>query len=494
MHENLVAAPEQRGRLSGSLGVTSIVFMVVAAAAPLTVVSSNSPLAIALGNGIGAPYAFLLTAVVLVLFSVGFVTMSPFVKDAGAFFSYVTLGLGRRWGNATAAIALVSYTCIQCAVWGFLGVATDNLLQSYGVPGLPWWVYAIAFIVVTGALGYRHIDLSAKVLGVALVAEILVVVVYDLVASGRAGAADLGHAVAPLSDATAPGMAAAVTFAIAGFMGFEATVVFRDEARDPNRTIPRATYVSVILIGVFYAVSTFCLIAAVGPSRAVDVANASISGNGTMLIDSMNAMIGGPVGHIVQVLLITSLLACTISFHNVITRYGLAMANRGLLPRRLATIHPSHQSPSFASLVQSFSAAILLILLVVIGLDPIAQIYGFMAGVAAVGFLLLMLLTSLAVVAFFSRRTNVETVTGAGRAVRTRAVPVVAVAALAACLILVLSKFTLVTALSVPVSTVIAAVPVVAGLLGLAFRTSAGGPTATAVAAMDELVTTGGTE
>ena len=38
----------------------------------------------------------------------------------------------------------------------------------------------------------------------------------------------------------APGIA--LIFALAGYIGFEATAVFRDEARDPARTIPRATY------------------------------------------------------------------------------------------------------------------------------------------------------------------------------------------------------------------------------------------------------------
>lgn len=456
------------GRLTGRLGVSSIVFMVVAAAAPLTVVSSNSPLAIALGNGIGAPFAFLATAVVLALFAVGFVTMTPFVKDAGAFFSYVTLGLGRRPGNATAAIALIAYTCIQCAVWGFLGVATNNLVSSYIDVSISWWIYALAFIGITAVLGYRHIELSAKVLGVALVAEILVVVIYDLVVAASAGASALGNAVAPVSDAVDPGMAAAMTFAIAGFMGFEATVVFRDEARDPDRTIPKATYISVALIGIFYALSTYLLIAAVGPDRAVSLANQSINGDGTMLINSMQQNIGSAVGHIVQVLLITSLLACTLSFHNVIARYGLAMANRGLLPKGLAAIHPRHHSPSMASLAQSISAAVLLIVLIVLGLDPIAQVYGFMAGVAAVGFLLLMLLASIAVVVFFARRANTAYVEEAGGLLRTRIIPAIGVVALAGCLVLVLSKFTLVTFLSVPVSTVIALIPVMAGVIGFA--------------------------
>lgn len=459
-------APEASSRLTGNLGVTSIVLMVVAAAAPLTVVSSNVPLAIALGNGNGAPYAFIIAAIVLLLFSVGFVAMSPRVKDSGAFFSYVAEGLGRRPGNSTAAIALVAYTCIQCAVWGFLGVATNSLVSGYTGLDLPWWLYSFAFILVTGILGYRHIELSAKVLGVALAAEILVVLVYDVVVFATVGGESAGGAFAPLSTIFDPGVASAITFAIAGFMGFEATVVFRDEARNPEKTLPRATYISVLLIGGFYAISGFALIAAVGPDQAVSLSTESINGDGTILTDSMEQLLGVVTGHIVQVLLITSLFACALSFHNVIARYVLAMSQRGILPKRVGRIHPKHHSPSAASLTQSLSAGILLLVLVVIGLHPIAQIYGFMAGVAAVGFLLMMILTSVAVWVYFR---------GAGSSMprgiwRLRVAPAIATIVLIVTLAIVLSKFTLVTGLPVGTSIIIAAVPLVAGIAGLLLR------------------------
>ena len=85
-------------RLTGRLGVGAIVFMVIAAAAPLTVIGGNVPLAVGGGNGIGAPVGFLIAASVLLVFAIGFVTMTPHVREAGAFFSYVTTGLGSRAG------------------------------------------------------------------------------------------------------------------------------------------------------------------------------------------------------------------------------------------------------------------------------------------------------------------------------------------------------------------------------------------------------------
>lgn len=56
-------------------------------------------------------------------------------------------------------------------------------------------------------------------------------------------------------------------FAILGFIGFESTVIFREEAKDPQKTIPRATYLTVILVGLFYCISTWCLVSIVGTDK-----------------------------------------------------------------------------------------------------------------------------------------------------------------------------------------------------------------------------------
>ncbi len=76
------------------------------------------PLAMGLGNGAGAPMGFVIAALVLLVFSVGFVTMTPYVPEAGAFFSYVTVGLGERMGKGIAVVALIAYTAIQIGIYG----------------------------------------------------------------------------------------------------------------------------------------------------------------------------------------------------------------------------------------------------------------------------------------------------------------------------------------------------------------------------------------
>lgn len=456
-------------RLTGHLGPIGIVFMVVAAAAPLTVIGGNMPLAMGLGNGAGAPMGFLIAALVLLVFSVGFVTMTPHVPEAGAFFSYVTVGLGERMGKGIAVVALIAYTAIQIGIYGYIGWAINDTVIHYGGPVIPWPVYSFAVLAVVAVLGYRHIDLSAKVLGVALALEIGIVVVLDVVMVANPGPAGVSLASFDPAVFTSGTIGIAILFALTGFIGFESTAVFRDEARDPQRTIPRATYAAVILIGAFYAITVWAFVVAIGPDQVGAVAQRTLDGEGNMLLDTTGDMLGTVGRDIVNVLLLTSLFACVLSFHNVIARYQFVLAGKGLLPARLAKVHERHESPSFSSVVQTLTATVIIAVLALLGIDPLVGVFGSMAGVATVGMVTLMLTTSIAVLVFFVR----ERERVGGRLWTTRVAPAIAVAGLLASLWLVLSNFTLVTGGSATLSTVLAAIPFVGLVIGfLAWRPS----------------------
>ncbi|AXK37893.1 APC family permease [Streptomyces armeniacus] len=458
--------------LTGRLGTGAIVFMVVAAAAPLTVVGGNVPLAIASGPGAGAPVGFAIASVILLVFAVGFVTMTPHVPEAGAFYAYATRGLGDRVGVGTAGVALVAYTAIQVGVYGYMGWAANDVLKTFGGPtGVPWWVWSLATVAVVAFLGYRHIELSSKVLGVALVLEIAVVAVLDAVIVARGG--EHGVSVESFTpDAVFSGpLGVAVLFALTGFIGFEATAVFRNEARDPDRTIPRATYLAVIVIGAFYTVSCWALVLAAGTDEASGVAQKTLDGDANMLMDTAEAYVGTALRDIMQVLLLSSLFACVLSFHNVIARYTFTLSRKGLAPARLGSVHPRHHSPSFSSVAQTVTALLLVCVFALLGLDPLVGVFGSMAGVATVGMVLLMLTTSVAVVTFFAR----EPALAAGRTWQTRIAPALAVLGLLSSLWLVFANFTLITGGSTGVSIALAAIPFAAFAAGLALGPARGG-------------------
>jgi amino acid transporter len=83
------------------------------------------------------------------------------------------------------------------------------------------------------------------------------------------------------------------------------------------------------------------------------------------------------------------------------------LSNTGAMPAKAGLSHPRHRSPYIASVAQSVSAAVFLAICVICGLDPIAQVFTWLVGIATIGILLLMLGTCVAVIVFF-RRNNVD--------------------------------------------------------------------------------------
>jgi amino acid transporter len=395
-----------RSRLRGNLGVASIVFMVTAAASPLGVIGGPVPLGISLGNGTGFPATFIIASVVLLLFAVGFTAMTPHVKAAGAFYSYVDRGLGRSVGLGAGFTALLSYLTLEAGVYGLIGPGIDALLGSYGVGHVSWWIYAAVVFALVTFLGYRNIALSGKVLAVGLVSEVLIVLVLDAVVVVQGGDSGLSGGIVDPSEITSGALGLGILFAILSFIGFEATAIFRDEAREPERTIPRATYIALALVGVFYAVSSWVLITAVGDANAVKIATEN---SGGMLGDVTDRYLGSVGEHIIQVLFVTSLFACILSFHNIVSRYVFALSGQRALHPRLGVAHDRHGSPHLASVATAVAVAVLLFISVVAGLDPIAEVYTWLAGFASVGVVLLYGLTSAAVVTFFARHPELRT-------------------------------------------------------------------------------------
>ncbi|MDN5719317.1 MULTISPECIES: APC family permease [unclassified Corynebacterium] len=383
----------------GSLTTTSIVFMVIAAAAPLTVIGGALPIGMAAGNGAGYPTMYAVGAVILVLFSVGLTTMSKYISEPGAFYSYVETAFGRRLGMGTAYLALLTYTAIQFAVYGFLGQQLTLLVAP--VADVPWWVFSLATAAVVGYLGYRSIELSSKALGVLLVAEIAIVVLLDVVIVGRGGAEGLNADPFLPENVFSGAMGVGLMMAMAGFIGFESTTVFRSEARDPDRTVPRATYISVAVIGIFYTVSGWAVVQAWGTDNVVD---AAVSNPDEMIATTAVNYLGAWSGPVVHVLLLTSLFACVLSFHNVLTRYQHAISHKRGLPRRLRAVHLTYRSPHMSSIVQTATVAVLTVVCALLGMDPVVEIFTWFSGLATLTIIILMLLVSVAVIVYFRSR------------------------------------------------------------------------------------------
>lgn len=161
--------------LTGSMSTFDIVFTVLAFNAPLSVFAGYLTVVIGYANGLGAPLIYVLVGAVVTTFAVGFTTMSKHLPNHGAFYAYITAGLGLPLGLGSAFLALTSYVFLYVSSFIYGGTALNSLARdTFGGPDIPWWVYNIALIAIVGVLGYFRISLSAKILTIAMCLEVVI--------------------------------------------------------------------------------------------------------------------------------------------------------------------------------------------------------------------------------------------------------------------------------------------------------------------------------
>ncbi|SCG38661.1 APC family permease [Micromonospora coxensis] len=416
----------------GRLGIPSVVFFVIAAAAPLTVVAGGATTGYAVTGVSGIPVSYLVVAAVLALFAVGYVAMSRRIINAGAFYTYVTRGLGRPAGVAAAMVALLAYNAMQIGLYGGFGAVLAQFLGDQYGWDVAWWVCALIAWAVVAVLGVLRIDLNGKVLAVMLVAECAVAVVFDAVMVGYpAGGTVTFDTLAP-SHVFAAGIGAALVTAITGFVGFEGTVVFSEETRDPRRTVARATYIAVAATGLLYGLSAWAMSVATGPDKIVDAARS----DGTELIFNLvSPHLGAGVVTIGRVLFITSLFAALLSFHHTVARYLFALGRERVVPAVLGRTSRRTGAPKAGSILQSVIAVAVLVGYAAANADPITHLFFWVTVTGGLGVLALMTVTSAAVVGFFARITHTE---GPWRALIA---PLTATLALTAVLVVTVQEF-----------------------------------------------------
>jgi len=433
------------GLKRNALGTGDLVFIVVSAAAPLMIMVGIAPYALLTG-GLGAPTVYLFAGIVLGIFAVGFTTMTRHVSNAGAFYAYVAQGLGKGAGITAALVALLSYNVLQIGVYGLLGVtAHDTFLDLWGID-LPWPVYAMGGVALVWWLGFRSVDFGAKVLAVMLAAEtgLLLVLAFAILLQG--GAHGIGFDSFHLGNVFTTGNGTVLPIAFAAFMGFESTAIYRSETRQPGRTIPRATYLAVGFLASVYAFIVWTIVQAYGADGVLAAAAENPVG---LFFTAADTYLGGWATTVMHLLILTSIVAGLLAFHNAITRYTLAITKEGLLPQVLGRVHPRTLSPYVAGIVQTLLAALVVGSFAAADADPYTQLLIWVNTPGVLGILLLQVMVAVSVPVYFRRTANDE-----GRW-RTVVAPLVSAVGMLVALYLTVTHLSLLTAASDSVNRVL---------------------------------------
>ncbi|HKT57147.1 MAG TPA: APC family permease [Microbacterium sp.] len=391
------------------IGVFSLIMMIVAASAPLTVVAGGVTANFAVSGQIGVPLSFVVLGIVLALFAVGYAALSTKVSTAGAFYSYVARGLGRVPGVGSAWLALIAYNTMQIGIYGMFGYAASDLIHSLFGASVPWWITALVGWLIVGLLGVNAVDLSAKVLAVLVSLEFLVVIVYDVLALHTAPEG-ISFAGLRFQDLFGPSAGAILAFSVAAFMGFESGAIYVDEVKNPATTVRRATYGAVGVIAAFYAFSAWAMVMGAGPSQVVKLSQTEGPG---VVFGMLAATLPKAMVDMAQFLFVTSLLAALVSFHNVVARYFRSLSRERALPSYLSISRGRGHAPVAASLTQSALALAVLVVFAVAGagaadpvMFPVVTLFTWLTNMGALGLVALMALTSVAAIGYLRRHPD----------------------------------------------------------------------------------------
>lgn len=389
-----------------SIGLPALVFFVVAAASPLTGLVGGMPIAILEGNGGGIPSIYILSGMVLLLFSVGFITMSRHIKNSGAFYAYISAGMGNNIGISGLGLAILAYVSIQLAIAAIFGLFTQIFFHDYFSIDLPWWVYTFVMLIVVCLLGIERVEIGGKVLGILMIFELAIaLIISTITAYHQASIASLDFTSFNPSIVFHGNVGIALVFAVAGFIGFEATAIYSEECKNPEKTIPIATILAIVIITSFFAFCSWGLIQAYG----VKEVQSAVAQNPELFVFNIaQAALGKWSVMAINILLITSLFAGTQSFHNSITRYFYYISRDGLFWKRLAVLHPNKGTPYFSSICQTITMILIFTLLILTSQNPLTDIFTWGSAITTMAILLLQTLVSIAIILYFKKRPELN--------------------------------------------------------------------------------------
>ncbi|MEN3538114.1 APC family permease [Microbispora sp. ZYX-F-249] len=286
--------------------------------------------------------AYVIGMVAMAFTALSYAQMARAFPMAGSVYTYAGRGIAAPVGFLAGWVILLDYVLVPALLY----LVASAAMTSF-VPGVPIWVWLIAFIVLNTVVNYLGIEMTARMNKIMLIAELIVLAIF-LVVGIVALAQGKGHgdALSPLFDSSTfswPLAFGAVSVAVLSFLGFDGISMLAEESRVETRRLGRSMVFALALAGALFVVQTW-VAALLTPDRATLLSEGDAAG--TAFYDT--AEYAG--GHWLSVLTAVA-TAVAWGFANSLvaqaatSRLLFAMARDRQLPAFLGKVHPKHRVP-----------------------------------------------------------------------------------------------------------------------------------------------------
>ena len=233
-----------------------------------------------------------------------------------------------------------------------LSVAAANYMTQFTpMTALQKDIVAVTLIVVMAVINVRGTRGSASVQNVATAIKVIAILGMSaamFVLGDGGGGVTTTHVVTP---ASVSGVGLSIISVLWAYEGWQYVTFISAEAKDPQRSLPKAITLGTVLLIVIYLVANFAYLAALGPARVA--ASERVAG------EAVAAVMGPAAGWVIAAAIIVAMYSAAHSTVITVPRVYYAMARDGLFFSRLTEVHPRYGTPSLAILTSCAWAIVL---------------------------------------------------------------------------------------------------------------------------------------
>ncbi|MCY1260352.1 putative amino acid permease YhdG [compost metagenome] len=377
----------------------------------------------ALTAGPALTISFVIAALACAFAALCYAEFASSVPVAGSIYtySYATLGelvawiigwdLMLEYGLASSAVSVGWSGYFQSLLSGFgISLPAELTAAPGSVPGVETWINLPALLIMIGltamlSFGIRE---SARINNLMVAIKIAVVLLFIVVGANHVQPANWQ----PFAPYGYSGIFSAAALVFFAFIGFDAVSSAAEEVKRPDRDLPIGIIGSLAACAILYVAVSMIMTGIVpyreflGVDHPVSLALQRANENWFAGFVDLGAILG----------MTTVILVMAYGQ----TRIIFAMSRDGLLPQRLASVHPSFGTPFFATWMVG----------IVFGLVAALVPLSVLAELINIGTLAAFCLIAVAVMVLRKNRPDLP------RAFRCPAVPVVPLLAIGFCLTL----------------------------------------------------------
>jgi amino acid transporter len=297
--------------------------------------------------GVAAPLTIVAAGIAVLFLATTVAEFTRAEPSAGSFITYVQTGLGARAGMVTALLVTVGYTVALTGVFTMAGGLLAMTLAHYTSWNVPWGPLSLVLTVAAIWVTARGVKLSTVAVGVALVAQVAVMLAVCVAAlvdrRGQLSAAPFSWA---HLNGGLTGLSRGFPLALYMFIGWENGPALAEECRDPERTVPRALYISIAIGAVLFVLFAYATVTGFHDNVS------SIGRSSVPFLTVADHDLGG-AAVLAWVAGILSVLAALVAGSSSQARMLFDAGRAGLLPARLGRLRQPSETPVNALIVMA---------------------------------------------------------------------------------------------------------------------------------------------